>query len=144
MNDDLDFSPRAVRRASIRWAPTAGAGVVLVAAFVLLMWQAGWWFAAHNVNRQTNLIQGSDSNQRALVSDITEKIGDVATATTEMDAASGQQLADLRAQRLGFARIACQDAAQLSPADVIGNGVPQWIRVNCTAGTLSPSSPLNK
>lgn len=144
MSDDFDISPRAVRRGAIRWAPTAIIGLILLGGLVLGMWQAGWWFSNHNINRQTQQIQNSDSNQRALIADITEKIGDVATATEQMDSATGQQYADLHAQRLGFARIACGDAAQLSASDVLGDGVPQWIRSNCTAGTVSPSSPLER
>lgn len=139
-----DYGPSDFYRTFWKWA---GAGIfclALVAALIVGGWQAGWWFAGQNVNRETHLIQGSDSNQRALVADITEKIGDVATATVQMDAASGQQYADLHAQRLGFARQACGDAAQLSSADVLGDNVPQWIAANCTAGTLSPSSPLLK
>lgn len=142
MNDDFDFSPRSVRRATRRWFVTAVAGVVVLGAVTLGLWQAGWWFSNHNVNRQTRQIQNSDSNQRALVSDLTNKIGDVAKITVQMDSAAGQQLADLHAQRLGEANEACNDAMQLSPSDVLGDNVPQWIRTNCTAGNVSPSSPL--
>ena len=127
-----------------RWLVTGIILAVAAAGVLLGMWQAGWWFSNANVNRQTQQIQNSDSNQRALVSDITEKIGDVETATEQMAGATGQQLADLHAQRLGFARLACNDAAQISPSDVLGDGVPQWIRTNCTAGTISPSSPLER
>jgi hypothetical protein len=134
--------PPGVINEGKRWVIPAIAVVVLLAAIFVGGWKLHWWLAQSTVNHQTRIIQGSDSNQRALVADITEKIGDVTTATEQMDGTSGQQLADLHAQRLGFARQACNDAAQLSPADVLGDGVPQWIRANCTAGTVSPSSPL--
>jgi hypothetical protein len=90
------------------------------------------------------VIQNSDSNQRSLVSDLTAKIAQVETITVQMDAASGQQLADLHAQRLGVAGLACNDASQLSSSDVLGGGVPAWITANCLAGTVSPASSLEK
>lgn len=139
-----DYTPAGFYRGFWKWFGVGIFCLVLLAALIVGGWQAGWWFAGQNVNRETHIIQNSDSNQRALVADITEKIGDVETATVQMDAASGQQYADLHAQRLGFARQACGDAAQLSSADVLGDNVPQWIATNCTAGTLSPSSPLFK
>lgn len=139
-----DFTPTRVITTFWRWFWVGVLGLVLLGGLTLGMWQAGWWFSNHNLGRETRQIQNSDSNQRALVADITEKIGDVTTATEQMDGASGQQYADLHAQRLGFARQACSDAAQLSSADVLGGGVPQWIQANCTAGTVSPASPLLK
>lgn len=127
-----------------RWVIPAIIAVVVVAAIFVGGWKLHWWLANSTVNHQTHIIQGSDSNQRALVSDLTDKIGDISKITVQMDSATGQQLADLHAQRLGEAGQACDDAAQLSPADVLGDGVPQWIATNCTAGTVSPSSPLEE
>jgi hypothetical protein len=138
------ITPTGVVIGVSRWAWLVIIGCVLAAALVVGLWQVGWIFSNANVNRQTQQIQNSDSNQRALVSDLTSQIASTEAITSQMAAASGQQLADLHAQRLGVARIACGDAAQLSTADVLGDGVPQWIRSNCLAGTVSPGSSLEK
>ena len=139
-----DITPAGVMIGFWRWFWVAVLGCVLLGAVIVGLWQVGWIFSNANVNRQTQQIQNSDSNQRALVSDLTAQIASTEAITSQMAAASGQQLADLHAQRLGVARIACGDAAQLSTSDVLGGGVPQWIKSNCLAGTVSPGSPLEK
>ena len=137
-----DITPAGVMIGFWRWFWVAVLGCVLLGAVIVGLWQVGWIFSNANVNRQTQQIQNSDSNQRALVSDLTAQIANTEAITSQMAAASGQQLADLHAQRLGVARIACGDAAQLSTSDVLGGGVPQWIKSNCLAGTVSPGSSL--
>ena len=139
-----DITPAGVMIGFWRWFWVAVLGCVLLGAVIVGLWQVGWIFSNANVNRQTQQIQNSDSNQRALVSDLTAQIASTEAITSQMAAASGQQLADLHAQRLGVARIACGDAAQLSTSDVLGGGVPQWIKSNCLAGTVSPGSSLEK
>ena len=139
-----DITPASVMIGFWRWFWVAVLGCVLLGAVIVGLWQVGWIFSNANVNRQTQQIQNSDSNQRALVSDLTAQIANTEAITSQMAAASGQQLADLHAQRLGVARIACGDAAQLSTSDVLGGGVPQWIKSNCLAGTVSPGSSLEK
>ena len=139
-----DITPAGVMIGFWRWFWVAVLGCALLGGVIVGLWQVGWIFSNANVNRQTQQIQNSDSNQRALVSDLTAQIANTEAITSQMAAASGQQLADLHAQRLGVARIACGDAAQLSTSDVLGGGVPQWIKSNCLAGTVSPGSPLEK
>jgi len=139
-----DITPAGVAVAFWRWFWVGVGALVAGGLLVLVLWQVGWIFSNANLARQTRQIQNSDSNQRALVADITSQIANVEAITSQMDGASGQQYADLRAQRLGVARIACQDAAQLSSSDVLGGGVPQWIKSNCLAGTVSPGSSLER
>ena len=139
-----DITPASVMIGFWRWFWVAVLGCALLGGVIVGLWQVGWIFSNANLNRQTQQIQNSDSNQRALVSDLTAQIANTEAITSQMAAASGQQLADLHAQRLGVARIACGDAAQLSTSDVLGGGVPQWIKSNCLAGTVSPGSPLEK
>ena len=139
-----DITPASVMIGFWRWFWVAVLGCALLGGVIVGLWQVGWIFSNANVNRQTQQIQNSDSNQRALVSDLTNQIASTEAITSQMAAASGQQLADLHAQRLGVARIACGDAAQLSTSDVLGGGVPQWIKSNCLAGTVSPGSSLEK
>ncbi|MDQ2875638.1 MAG: hypothetical protein M3Y33_12925 [Actinomycetota bacterium] len=132
--------PAGVVNWTRRWVLTGVIGAVVLALVILGGWQAGWWFAGQNASRQTELIQNGDSNQRALIADMTSQVANVETATAQIDAASGQQKADLEAQRLGFAAIACQDAEQVNGP--LRDGLGGWVSTNCTAGTVSPSSPL--
>jgi len=137
------MTPAEVAIGFWRWFWVGIAGVVIVAGIVIGGWQANWWFASHNVNRQTRLLHNSYSYQSAEQSDLAQKISDVLTETTQMAALSpaSQQYADLHAQRLGEANLACADASQITaiPADETG-----WVRANCQAGSVSPSSPLEK
>lgn len=139
-----EITPASVMSGFWRWFGVGLFALVLLSALILGGWQAGWWFSNQDVNRQTAQIQNSDSNQRALVADLLSQISNVENATVQMDGASGQQRADLHAQRLGFARLACADAAQISSATVLRAGAPAWIKANCLAGTVSPGSSLEK
>lgn len=137
-----EFTPASVVTSFWRWFWVGILGLALLSALILGGWQAGWWFSNHNINRQTQQIQNSDSNQRSLVSDLTSQVASVQAITSQMDAASGQQLADLHAQRLGVARIACGDAEQVNVP--LRDGLGAWVRSNCLAGTVSASSALEK
>jgi len=142
MNDDI--TPDEVLATFWRWWKVWLTAILILAALILGRWRAGWWFAGQNVNRQTQIIQNSNSNQTALVQQVDTQIGNVLTATVQMDgvAKDSQQYADLHAQRLGFARLACADAAQVTihmPASQVA-----WVAANCLAGTLNPASPLYK
>ena len=128
----------------LRWWKVAFLGLGLIAALILGGWRAGWWFAGQDINRATKIIQQSNSNQTALVQQLDTQIANVATATVQMDgvAKDSQQYADLHAQRLGFARLACSNAAQVTIA--MPSSQVTWIHRNCLDGTLNPASPLFK
>ena len=108
-----------------------------------MCWQAGWWFASHDATRQYQLIQNGVSNQDTLRAQVTAKLADVTTITTQIAAAKNDpaEVSALQAQRAAIAGIACSDAAQIT-------GVPlpaqqaQWVSVNCSDGSVSPSSTL--
>lgn len=137
-----EFTPAKFYTGFWKWAGVGVFCLLLIASLIVGGWQAGWWFSNQNLARQTRQIQGSDSNQRALLGDLTSQVANVENATVQIDGATGQQQADLKAQRLGFARIACQDAEQITTP--LRQGLGAWVKRNCTAGTVSPSSPLRK
>jgi hypothetical protein len=139
-----EITPAGVMAGFWKWSGVIIGALGLAALLIIGGKHFGWWLQAQDINHQTQNIQNSDSNQRSLVSDLTAKIGQVEQVTVQMDAASGQQLADLHAERLGIANVACNDAAQLSGSDVLAQCVPAWIRANCLAGSVSPSSALEK
>jgi len=139
-----DITPDEVLAAFWRWWKVWLTALAIIAALIIGGWRAGWWFAGQDVNRETRLIQNSNSYQTALVSQLDSEMATVLDITTQMDGVSraSQQYADLRAERLGVAREACAAGAKiiirLSP------GEHSWLRANCALGTLSPSSPLTK
>lgn len=140
-----DINPHDVYRETGRWfgpALVAGLAIIVLAAILTLVgWRIGWWFTAQNNTRQAQLTQNGYSNQTTLRSQVTEKLSEVASMTTQVDAASGQQAADLKAQRMAIANIVCGDAAQITgvplPADQAA-----WVKSNCSDGSVSPGSPL--
>jgi hypothetical protein len=139
-----DVTPASVMAGFWRWF---GIGVLATALIVGLLFgarQLGWIWAKQDVNRSTQIIQGSNSNQVSLVNQLDTQIGNVLTATTQLAGLpkGSQQYADIHAQRLGFARLACTDADQITIT--IPASQRAWIKVNCLDGTLNPASPLNK
>lgn len=138
----MDSDTREILGMSLATIGAVIFGVLVIAGIVVGGWRAGWWFANQNINRETQMIHNSYSYQSATQTDLNQKIAGIEAITTQMDAASGQQLADLHAQRLGEAQLACQDASQLT-ADYL-RGEQPWVSQNCMAGAVSPSSPLEK
>ena len=142
-----DVTPSDMYRETGRWIGPAimvTLAVLLVGGIATLVcWQAGWWFASHNATRQYQMIQNGDSNQSTLRAQITTQLGNVATITTQIAATKGDapEVSALEDQRMAVAGIACSDAAQVT-------GVPlpaqqaQWVSINCSGGSVSPSSNL--
>lgn len=142
----MDYTPKDVYRETGRWfGPVLVAGVAILVigiALTFIGWQAGWWFTAQNATRQYQVTQNGTSNQETLRAQITSKLADVASITAQIaatkDPAEGGAL---KAQRAAIAGIACSDAANIT-----GVALPpqqaQWISVNCSDGSVSPSSPL--
>lgn len=116
---------------------------LLIAAIVVGGWQVGWWFHTQNVNRQAHVLHDSYGYQSATAADLQQKIADILIETTQMsaDSPTGISYADLHAQRLGEAQLACADASQLTAIPAAETG---WVSSNCLAGAVSPSSPLER
>lgn len=140
------ITPKDVYRETGRWfGPALIVGLAVLALALILGlvgWQAGWWFAAHNATRQAEITQNGYSNQTTLRQQVTAKLADVATITTQIAATKDSgEVAALKAQRAAIAGIACSDAAQITgtplPADQAA-----WVASNCSAGSVSPSSSL--
>jgi hypothetical protein len=142
-----DISPRQVYRETGRWigpAIVVSLAVVVVGLIVTLVcWQAGWWFASRDATRQAEITQNGYSNQTTLRQQVTSKLAEVTGITSQIDGpgVTGQQAADLKAQRMAIASAACGDAAQVTGTPLPGQQA-QWVSVNCSAGSVSPSSSL--
>lgn len=145
MSDDI--TPARVYRETGRWfGPALTVGIVLIILGTILGvvgWRIGWWFTAQNATRQYQVIQNGDSNQSTLRAQITSKLGDVTTITTEIAAPGTSQgeAAALKDQRAAVAGIACSDAAQITGVSLPAQQA-QWVSVNCSDGSVSPSSSL--
>ncbi len=121
-----------------------GAGLlalVLVAAIVLGGWEAGWWFAGQNVNRQSHILRNSYANQQTLRDQITQNIGNVLSISSQIAESPGAA-APLKAQRAAVVSIVCGDAAQVA-GDPLNAEQAGFIAANCVAGSISPTSQYN-
>lgn len=137
------ITPGEVATTFWRWFWIGVGTLVLAGALTLAMWQAGWWFTAHNATRQAEVIQNGYSNQSTLRSQVTAKLADVTQITVQVAAAKNDpsEVSALEDQRAAIAGIVCSDAAQITgtplPADQAG-----WVSANCSDGGLSPGSDL--
>lgn len=142
-----DIGPKDVYRETGRWfgpALVVGLAVIVLGAILTLVgWQVGWWFTAHNATRQAEITQNGYSNQTTLRQQVTSKLADVTSITTQLAApgVTPDQAAALKAQRAAIAAIACSDAAQITGTPLPA-GQAQWVAANCSDGSVSPSSTL--
>ncbi len=136
-----DITPTGATAAIWRWFWITGTSVILLTgALILGGWQAGWWFTSQNINREAHAIRNGYSNQQTLRDQITAKIGDVDTISTQIAATKDLNLAAaLKAQRAAVAGIVCGDAAQVT-GDPLQPQQAAWVRLNCLAGNLRPGS----
>ena len=127
-----DITPGQVYRETGRWfGPVLVAAVaVLVIGIVLTFigWQVGWWFTAHNVNRQNQVYQGSYGTQQSDIDTMQNAIGAIASAS-----GPAQERAD--------ANEACQYAAKIT---IMPPGDKGWVAQNCLAGAVAPGSQYAK
>lgn len=126
-----------------RWIAVGTIATVLViAALVLGGWWIGWWFKGQDINRESHLIRNGYANQQTLRDQITQNIGNVLAVTAQIaqdPAAAGA----LKAQRIAIVNIVCGDAAQVA-GDQLGSDQAQFIKTNCFAGSINPTSPYNQ
>ena len=146
MYDD-DPTPAGVIRETWRWFP---AWVVVLFAALLLIggvtWAGsalGWWLSAQDATHQAENTQDGYANQSTLRSQVTAKLADVDTITTQIAAAGSDTslTAALKAQRADIAGIVCGDAAQITGTPLPAQQA-QWVSVNCQDGAVSPGSAL--
>ena len=127
----------------VRPGAVVSLAVVAIGLVVTLVcWRAGWWFAAQNATRQAQVTQNGYSNQTTLRAQVTSKLADVATITTQIATTKDAgEVSALKDQRAAIAGIACSDAAQITGAPLPPDQA-QWVSANCSDGSVSPSSTL--
>jgi len=142
-----DPTPAGVTREIWRWFPAWVNALIVIAVIIGALTYAGhafgWWLSAQDATHQAQNTQNGYANQTTLREQITSKLADVDTLTTQIAAAGADAslVAALKAQRMGIAGIVCGDAAQVSGTPLSGQQA-QWVTANCNAGDVSPKSPL--
>lgn len=136
-----DITPGSVMSGFWKWAGVVALALALITAIIIGGQKLGFWLDTQNVRHQSNVIRLNYATQRSDLQQMTGYISTVTSIQVQEDSASGQQLADLKAQALGIGNQACQVAAQLSIPLGAETG---WVRTNCTNGVVSTASPLRK
>lgn len=138
-----DITPTTVAVAFWRWFWVGAGALALFALVVLGGWQAGWWFTAHNANRQAEVTQNGYSNQTTLRQQVTSQLANVTSLTTQIAEAGkdASTVTALKAQRMAIAGMACQDASEISDTP-LPRQQAEWVSANCQDGSVSPQSSI--
>lgn len=133
-----DVTPATVMAGFWRWFGVGLLALALIAALIVGGWRAGWWFAAQNATRQSELIQNGYSNQSTLRQQVTAQLANVNQITVQI-AAHPDLASALKAQRASVAGTVCQDASEITGTPLPAQQA-QWVSANCQAGSLRPGS----
>jgi hypothetical protein len=133
-----DITPASVMAGFWRWFGVGVLALALLAALIVGGWRAGWWFAAQNATRQSELIQNGYSNQSTLRQQVTAQLANVNQITVQI-AAHPSLAGPLKAQRASVAATVCQDASEITGTPLPAQQA-QWVAGNCSAGSLRPGS----
>jgi hypothetical protein len=107
--------------------------VVVGGIITLVGWQANWWFAVHNAQRQEKIINQQSRNNAdsfgAQEGYLTQLSNDISAVT---GASGPQATAD--------ANQACQVSTLITGTVPESSFDISWVRGNCQGGAVSPSS----
>jgi hypothetical protein len=128
-----------------------GWGLVAVIAIVALIviggivnligWQVGWWYQTQNVTRQAHLVQNNFATQEGYISAISNDVANL-DGVVAQEGGNPPNLQALRVEALGIGNQACLEASYLTGSVPLQPTMATWIKVNCSAGTVSLTSPL--
>jgi hypothetical protein len=123
-----------------RWWKVWLTGLLLIAALVIGGWRAGWWFASQNSTRQAHLVQNNYNTQEGYISAISNDVATIDGLIAQEPGAPNA--AQIRVQVLGVGNQACLEASYLTGSVPVPASMKAWIAANCSAGAVSPASPL--
>lgn len=141
-----DPTPAGVTREIWRWFPTwANALIVafiLIAGLTVAGHYLGWWLSAQDAAHQAQNTQNGYSNQATLREETTRDFAALTSIGVQVAAAKGDpsMVTELRTEQSATAGKVCAEAAQVSGTPLPAQQAA-WVTANCTAGTLSPTSP---
>lgn len=128
-----------------RWLIWGGVALLVAIAVFAVLWQLGWIFTEKGTENRDRINEKSYGRQETLKTQVAGYVqavrdGDVAIAQAGGDQAT---IGALRGQQRGTASLACRDAAKIRDPGSLDPGLLDWIRTNCSAGALRPSSAYN-
>ncbi len=130
--------------------------VVVIALVVLAGWRVGWWFTDQNVTRRAritqnqyntqeatrnaHLVQNNYNTQEGYLSAISNDVANLDGIVVQEPGSPNQ--AALRSQAEAVAGQACLEANLLTGSVPTPASMQTWIKTNCQAGALSPTSDI--
>lgn len=133
-----DITPASVMAGFWKWFGTGVLALVLLAG----LWQAGWIFSNANTTRNAHQVQNNYNTQEGYISAIGNDVAQIDGIVAQIPAASDR--AALRSQAIAVGDQACLEASYLTGSVPVPASMKSWIAANCSAGAVSPSSPLMK
>jgi hypothetical protein len=136
-----EITPASVITAFWKWFGTGVLALVLITGAVVGMWQAGWIFTNANATRQAHLVQNNYNTQEGYIAAIGGDVAQIDGVIAQIPSAGSSKAADL-AEALGIGNQACQEASLLTGSVPAPASMRSWIAANCSAGAVSPASPI--
>lgn len=138
-----DLTPTDVAVTFWRWFWVGVGALALAGGLVYGGHVFGWWLSAQDATHQAQNTQNGYANQTTLRQQVTSQLAQVESITTQIAEAGGDQslVTALKVQRASIAGTVCEDASEISGTPLPSQQA-QWVTANCTAGTVSPQSPL--
>jgi hypothetical protein len=120
---------------------SVAAGVILLAALFIGLWQAGWIFTQANVNRTDRVTQQGYANQSALQAQVSAGFTSIASEQADEQKNPGNVAFD-QPQIISQAGQICQQLPQFAPGYPVNSQWRSWGNANCADGALSATSAL--
>jgi hypothetical protein len=102
-----------------------------------------WWFANHNATRQAHLVQNNYNTQEGYLAAISNDVATIDGLTVQAGSDPADSAA-LKSQAIGVGDQACLEASYLTGSVPVPASMKSWININCSAGSVSLTSPLMK
>lgn len=142
-NSRFDRQPARIAGLTLGWFVAVVAATAVVVTLIVGIWAGGWFFTDANTTRQAHNAQNNFGAQEGYITEVTNDIG-VIDGIIASYPSDGAQRADDLARLRGYGNKACQAASLLTGSVSYPLSMHQWIARNCSAGALSPSSPIRQ
>lgn len=117
------------RTAAISLIAVSLVGLVVLAAIVFGLWEAGWWFRGQDAQRNGQVSQDSYGYQEAHKDQLANEISSIKGIDSQLASIKDpNQLATLEAQRRAELNEACRTSDQIQQ---LPNDQALWVGQNC-------------
>jgi hypothetical protein len=129
---------------AFRWTWGILTAVIALVIVVIVCWQAGWWFTAHNVQRGYSVTVQSQQFQTSLDAEMAQNIANISPLATERQgiATSSPEQVTIRASELNQLTLFCREGLQLVNNNPGYASLEQTYTANCAAGAPTIDPPL--